>query len=138
VQRFYRAIALGLVTGLGTVWPMQAGVLAILENDFFQMKAAFVMLFSILGFLFWVLFLRVNIGWLARVGRWTYSTYLFHWVVLYPILSETLSHLVGWILAFYIIVSLGISFGVGAIAYRWLEQPSDRIGKRIAGSWFYL
>jgi len=131
-HRFYRAIALGIVTALGAIWPMQAGVLAILENDFYQLKAASVMFFSILGFLFWVLFLRVNIEWLARVGRWTYSTYLFHWVVLYPILSKTLSHLVGWTLSFYIIVSLGISFGFGAIAYRWLEQPSDRIGKRIA------
>jgi len=39
----------------------------------------------------------------------------------------------GWPLLFYIVVFLPLCFALGTAAYRWIEQPSDRIGKRIAG-----
>jgi len=130
---FPRAISLGVITGLVSIWPIQGAYFGFLENDVYQVKAGATMLMAILGFLFWVLVGRVRIEWLSRVGRWTYSAYLFHWLVLYSILSKLTTYMNGWPLLLYIVLVLGLSFGVGALAYRWIEQPSDRLGKRIAG-----
>jgi len=130
---FHRVITLGAITGLVSIWPLQGAYFGFIENDFYQIKAAFVMLTAILGFLFWAVFIRVKIGWLARAGRWTYSVYLFHWLVLYSLLSKITTYMSGWPLPVYITLVLGVSFGIGAMAYRWIEQLSDRIGKRIVG-----
>jgi len=129
---YYRASMIGFVTAIVSTWPIQGIYFGFIENDFYQVKAGFVMLASILGFLFWVLFFRMQIEWLSRVGRWTYSAYLFHWLILYSILSKFSAYLRGWPLPLYIVLVLGISFGVGAIAYRWIEQPSDRLGRRFS------
>lgn len=94
-----------------------------------------VSVFAAFGFLFWVVFKPVRIGWLSSVGRWTYSTYLLHlvvimavhWVGQFPFFSGLYR-----IPLFFTFLVLIISFAVGAVAYRWIEQPSDAIGKRLA------
>jgi len=94
------------------------------------------LIIGVLGFLFWVILWRVTLfSWLATVGRWTYSTYLFHAIVLWG--GARLANLLlggmlrGAPLVVYMVLMLILCFSVGAVAYRWIEQPSDRIGKRL-------
>jgi len=90
------------------------------------------LLIAILGFLFWVVVARpVRFGWLSTVGRWTYSTYLLHAIVLWGIgkAVHLFPVLGGQSLLLYIFLALVLSFTVGAVAYRWIEQPSNRVGK---------
>ncbi|WP_082780773.1 acyltransferase family protein [Cephaloticoccus primus] len=129
VQVSIRAILIGVATGLVSIWPVQGAYFSFLSGELYHVKAAVVILAAILGFLFWVVLTPVRISWLARVGRWTYSTYLFHGVALYLLPGR----FVGWSLPAYVAGALVLSFSLGGLLYRWIEQPSDRIGKRLSG-----
>jgi len=91
-------------------------------------------LVSVLGFLFWVVLTPVRITWLSHIGRWTYSTYLLHNLIItlarsklsLPIFRE-----ISDIPLCFAGLCLLFSFIAGALAYRWIEQPSDRIGKQL-------
>jgi len=122
-----RSAALGVTTGLLTIWPIQIGYFGLIERDYHQLKASALLFAVVFLFLFWIVIRPVKITWLSHVGRWTYSTYLLHLSTIYG-LSKMLTWLPAW---GYIIVSVSLSFFVGAVAYRWIEQPSDRIGKRL-------
>jgi len=91
-------------------------------------------LFGLLGFLFWIILTPARPRLLARAGCWTYSTYLLHSSVL--ALSRSIFGVPFFrdsyhIPAFFPALCLLISFVIGALAYRWVEQPSDRIGKQL-------
>jgi len=89
---------------------------------------------AIFTFLFWVVFMPAKIHLLAKVGRATYSIYLFHWMIVYYLFRPLLGYFTAsWMWPFYVGLAVGVSILVGAVAYRWIEQPSDRIGKRLAG-----
>jgi len=95
---------------------------------------ALVGVFGILGFLFWVILTPVRIDWLSRVGRWTYSTYLFHFLVI--VITRSLLNMppfgdTSLVPPFFTGLCLLVSFAVGALVYRWIEQPSDQIGKKL-------
>jgi len=73
-----RSAALGVVSGITMV---------LLMMSYSRVQGAgctheFVAIFGILGFLFWVILTPIRIDWLSRIGRWTYSTYLFHFLVI--------------------------------------------------------
>jgi len=88
--------------------------------------------FGILGFLFWVILTPIRLDWLSRVGRWTYSTYLFHFPVIFvarALLNIPKFEVTSRVPPFFTGLCFLISFVLGALAYRWIEQPSDRIGK---------
>jgi len=122
-----RSIVLGLATGLLAIWPIQIGYLGLIERDSHQLTASALLLAVVCTFLFWIIIRPVKITWLSHVGRCTYSTYLLHLSIIYWA-SKMLTWLPAW---GYIMVSVSLSFVVGAVAYRWIEQPSDRIGKRL-------
>jgi len=135
-----RSLAMGLVTAplimIGLYYFMYGGA-----NEWENVETRFgiSLLCAVFGFLFWVILTPIRINWISAVGRWTYSTYLFHFLVIIATrnviesnrFSGLFSILGGWPLPVYELVLLVLCFGVGAIAYRWIEQPSDRIGKRL-------
>jgi len=88
---------------------------------------------GILAFLFGCLLTPIRAGWLASVGRWTYSTYLFHFLVIFSarsLLSMPKFEESSLVPPFFTALCFLISFSIGALSYRWLEQPSDQVGKR--------
>jgi len=92
-------------------------------------------LFGILGFLFWIILTPARLRLLAKVGCWTYSTYLLHGSVLF--ISRSIFDISFFRESYCIpplfpILSLFVSFALGALAYRWVEQPSDQVGKQLA------
>jgi len=100
-----------------------------------QVRYELMLVCAALTFLFWIIFTPVRINWLSRIGHRTYSTYLLHFGVM--ILShrivkhlslEEFFHLPLFFTTFVLV----LSFAVGALAYRWIEQPSDAIGKQLA------
>jgi len=89
---------------------------------------------GILGFLFWVILTPIRINWLSRVGRWTYSTYLFHFLVIF--IARSLLNMPKFedsslVPPFFTALCFLIAFALGALVYRWIEQPSDHIGRQL-------
>jgi len=122
-----RSVALGVATGLLTIWPIQIGYLGLTEKDSYQLESFILLLLFVFTFLLWIVIRPVKVNWLAHIGRWTYSTYLLHLLVNYWV-----SKMIKWLPVWgHITVTLVFSFAFGALAYRWIEQPSDRIGKRL-------
>lgn len=125
-------LSLGVSTGLVSIWPTQGAYFSFLSEGFHSAKISLAVLSGILAFLFFAILTPIRCGWLARIGRWTYSTYLFHGVILYSILEKCTKALSGWPMPVYMAGTLLLSFTLGALLYRYLEQPSDRIGKRLS------
>ena len=132
-----RAIAIGLASGLLLIRPLKSVYIALTDGDAQLLEFGASTSLGILLFLFWVVLTPVHSAVLARVGRWTYSTYLLHAVVFYSVLriitQWDLSFLKGWPLLVYVLVMIVLCFGIGGLAYKWIEQSSDRIGKRLTG-----
>lgn len=129
-----RSIMIGLVSGLLLIRPLKSAYFAILEGDSQLLEFGASASLAILLFLFWVVLTPVHSAFLARVGRWTYSTYLLHAVVFYGALRMItkwdLTIFKGWPLIGYVLVMIVLCFGIGGLAFRWIELPSDRVGKR--------
>jgi len=126
-----RSVALGLASGVTIIILLMAYSAMPATGHSYELAG----LFGLLGFLFWSILTPVRMRWLSYIGRWTYSTYLLHLLVIttglklirkYPLFDT----LFGSPLAFTGLCLLG-SFAVGALAYRWIERPSDSIGKRL-------
>jgi len=132
-----RAVVLGLLTGFLTSRPLVTITFGLYEQDYSAVKGELALTCAALGFIFWVVFTPVRIDWLSRIGRWTYSTYLLHWGVMIVALRVThffsIKEPTSVPMLFASIV-IAASFAVGAVAYRWIEQPSDRIGKWLTRS----
>jgi len=128
-------IAIGFVTGLLTLPALNWVCVGILEEANLSLVRGWVVINAALIFLFWAVLTLGRISWLAHVGRWTYSSYLFHAAIYYGLLvqikSGLLTHLGGLPMPAYVVMVTVLSFAFGALAYRWIEQPSDRIGKRL-------
>jgi len=136
-----RSSAMGLITAplviMGSYYVIYGGA-----NEWENVETRFglSLLCAVIGFLFWVILTPIRINWLSTVGRWTYSTYLFHFIVIVSVraLIESTSRselsfiLYAWPLPVYVVGVLVLCFAVGAMAYRWIEQPSDAVGKRLA------
>jgi peptidoglycan/LPS O-acetylase OafA/YrhL len=85
----------------------------------------------------WVAWLQVRTRAIAWLGRISYSIYLFHLVVMTPLvcwvaLSGSAS-LRGWPTVFYLIVTLLLTIVVSAGVYYAVELPAIALGKRLAG-----
>jgi len=126
-----RSIALGLSSGVTVIILLMAYCGMRGTGRSYELAG----LFGLLGFLFWSVLTPVRIRWLSYVGRWTYSTYLLHFLVImaarklireYPFFTARS----GTPLVFTGLCLLG-SFVIGALAYRWIERPSDAVGKRL-------
>ena len=132
-----RAIGLGLASGLVLVRPLKSAYFAVIEGNASLLGFGASSSLAILLFLFWVILTPVHSTFLARFGRWTYSTYLLHAVVFYGLLQIItvwdLTFFKGWPLMVYVLALIILCFGVGGLAYRWIELPSDRVGKRLSG-----
>jgi len=129
-----RSSALGVVSGM---------TMAVLLMSYSRVRGGgraheLVGIFGILGFLFWVILTPIRIDWLSRVGRWTYSTYLFHFLVI--VIVRSLLNMPKYgdsslVPSFFSGLCLLVSFALGALAYRWIERPSDQIGKQLTTKW---
>jgi len=125
-----RSSALGVVSGM---------TMAVLLMSYSRVQGAgnaheLVGVFGILGFLFWVILTPIRLDWLSRVGRCTYSTYLFHFLVI--VIARSLLKMPKYgdaslVPPFFAGLCLLGSFALGALAYRWIEQPSNQVGKQL-------
>jgi len=133
-----RAVALGLATGALAMRPLKSVWFGALDGREGSLQFGTATSIAVLLFLFWVVLVPVRATWLARVGRWTYSTYLLHAVVFYGVLKLIrgleLDFLTGWPLPVYVGAMMVLCFAVGGLAYRWVELPSDRVGHRLTQS----
>jgi len=125
-----RSVSLGVVSGITAIVLLVSYAGMGEAGRPYQLSG----LFGILGFLFWVILSPIQIDWLSRVGRWTYSTYLFHFLVIvivrWLLKLPNLGH-ASPIPPLFLVLCLLVSFVIGALAYRWVEQPSDQIGKQL-------
>lgn len=91
---------------------------------------------TLLGLLLFIaaIYLPVRYGkpflWLGTIS---YSLYLFHPAVFYPMFLWVSRHPeTGEApLAVYIVASLAASIAVAALGYRWIEAPSNRVARRL-------
>jgi len=136
-RKIGRSVLIGLVTApvvtLGTLLTYR-GVVSDIDGAARLIELGGSLLVAIFVFLYWaVLRGSRQVSWLSIAGRWTYSTYLLHAIALFA--AKELTHfflgptLPEWAVLPYTIVVIVFCFTLGAIAYRWIEQPSDRIGK---------
>jgi len=131
--RMGRVLALGVITNLVCLYHLEEAIFDFLHRGYLRVNFPVIVLSAIFCFLFWVILRPVRLQWLAKVGRSTYSTYLFHWIIVYSLLAPMRKYLEVWMWPIYTAVAIVLSLLFGSLAYRWIEQPSDRIGKRIAG-----
>ncbi|MDQ8186424.1 acyltransferase [Pelagicoccus sp. SDUM812002] len=79
-------------------------------------------------------FLPKTPQWLSSIGRSTYSAYLLHAVVFTLMARLWKTHeLPKTRLEFFIVAATAITFGIAALSYKYIEKPSIRLGKRLAG-----
>jgi len=90
-----RAIGIGVVTGCLGMIPSNILFLGFWEEDAFMIYQGLTTLGGIIAFLFFAILTPVRMSWLASLGRWTYSTYLFHMAVLYFVLRVINSMMLG-------------------------------------------
>ncbi|MFM1851067.1 MAG: hypothetical protein RIS54_751 [Verrucomicrobiota bacterium] len=132
-----RAAVLGLATGLLALRPLKSAYFGWSEGEAGLLRFGLTTAAAIFLFLLWVVLKPVRSDWLARVGRWTYSTYLLHAVVFYGGLKLIhvfdLAVLRGWPLPVYVVLMVILGFAAGGAAFRWIEGPSDRVGHRLTG-----
>ena len=91
-----------------------------------------------LFFWVWVAWLRVRTRPIAWLGRISYSIYLFHLVVVTPLVCwvalEGNATLRGWPTVCYLIPTLLLTILVSAAVYYAVELPAIACGKRLAGA----
>jgi len=129
-----RAIVLGLLTGFLIFKPLVSIGFGLYDQDYPQVRGGLALTYAVLGFLFWVILRPVRVSWLSCVGRWTYSTYLLHFGVMTTMMRVLKFFSIensNSVPLLFTITVIAASFAVGAVAYRWIEQPSDAIGKRL-------
>ena len=88
-------------------------------------------------FCLWVAWLRIQNRLFAWLGRISYSIYLFHYMLLFPLASwvawESNGALRGWPLPLYLLVILLITIAVSAAIFYAVELPAIAMGKRLTG-----
>jgi peptidoglycan/LPS O-acetylase OafA/YrhL len=98
------------------------------------LQARLSVFYAVVIFVLWVACLRIDNPALTYLGVISYSLYLFHPVVMYP-----LEYAIGssfWLgglgipLWFYLIVGASLSTWLAGITYRWIEHPAISLGKR--------
>jgi len=131
-NNYSRAIKLGLTTGILTIIPLHSIYFGASEWNLWQLHEGSVTTLGIFSFLFGAVLTPIKSSFLARLGRNTYSTYLFHGAVNLVLLSffKKIGY-TNWPLPVILIVVLLCSFIVGEIFYRLVEIPSNSLGKHI-------
>jgi|GEM_PF-228046 len=132
----YRSIGIGFVSGLIILLPIYNIVIGISLGEEERVRQFCFYGLWIIVFLFGAILTPLKSVFLARLGRSSYSTYIWHMVlvdgVIISIKSGATGFLAGWPLPYYVVVMLIISLAFGHFAYRWVEQPIGRLGKAIA------
>ena len=88
-------------------------------------------------FFAWIVWLRVQNRAMAWLGRISYSIYLFHHVVMIPLVwwvaLESNAALRGWPIVFYVVPTLLVTIAVSAAVFYAVELPAIALGKRLGG-----
>jgi len=89
-------------------------------------------------FCLWVVWLRIRNPMMAWLGRISYSLYLFHHVVMIPLVvyvaAEGHAGFRGWPVTAYLIPTLLLTVAVSALVYHGVELPAIKLGKRLASA----
>jgi len=77
--------------------------------------------------------LRIELRLLSWIGKISYSLYLLHQAVVLVLYRQTTrhSHLRGWHLGIYVLLSLAASIAVAAACYYTVEAPCIALGRRL-------
>jgi len=131
-----RCVGIGIVTGVMLIVPLYRMYLAISLGDGSLLRQFLFLFVWIFLFLFWVILLPVKMPFLKGLGKASYSIYLWHMIIIHAVIVS-IQHgyaevLRGWSLPVYVAVFLPICLVCGSLAYRWVEEPIGRLGKRIA------
>jgi len=130
INNYFRAIRLGLTTGILTIIPLHAVYFGILEWNRAQLHEGSTTILGISIFLFCGIFKPIKFSILARLGRNTYSTYLLHGAVnLVLIYLFKKTGITNWPLPTLLLITLLFSFITGEIFYRFVEIPSNSLGR---------
>lgn len=91
---------------------------------------------AVVVFLIGTFLIRIRIPAIVQLGRASYSLYLFHPIVFWPLVRLCSIHYLPvlrdkplWI---YMLVAIGLSIGLALFLYRRVEQPMIRLGARLA------
>ncbi|PZR72344.1 MAG: hypothetical protein DLM73_13565 [Chthoniobacterales bacterium] len=90
-----------------------------------------------LFFWVWVAWLRVRWRPVAWLGQISYSIYLFHLIVVTPLVCWLAAEdglWRDWPLVSYVIPTLLVTILVSGVVYHWIELPAINYGKRLAGT----
>jgi len=132
----YRSIGIGLISGLILLLPVYNIVIGLSLGEDERVRQFCHYGMWVLAFLFGAILTPFNSAILARLGRSSYSTYLWHILIIDRVMASINSgiagFLVGWSLPCYVVVMLIISLAFGEFVYQWVEQPIGRLGKKIA------
>ncbi len=144
----YRAEMLGLATGRferACLWGLAFFVVVVYPIVF---KLVGLVYIHTLGYSIGVLLfivgtrvVRLEFPPLPWLGLISYSIYLFHPVVLSPLLRALQlapkdSWFAQWHLGLYLVAVLLLTIGFAALVYYCVERPSIRLGRRLARRWF--
>jgi len=134
----YRSIGIGLISGLIILLPVYNIVIGLSLGEDERVRQFCHYGVWIIVFLFGAILAPLKSIFLARLGRSSYSTYLWHIFIIDRVMASINSgiadFLVGWPLPYYVVGMLIISLACGELAYQWIEQPIGRFGKKIATS----
>ncbi|WP_197457010.1 acyltransferase family protein [Cephaloticoccus capnophilus] len=131
-KKYSRAVKIGLASGILTMLPLHAIYFGVSEWSLWQLHEGSSTILGIFIFLFWAILKPIKPAFLALLGRNTYSTYLLHGAV-----NLTLPYflmkvgIMDWPLPSLLILVLVCSFAIGELFYRFVEIPSNSLGRNI-------
>jgi len=131
-NNYSRAIKIGLTTGMLTILPLHAIYFGVSEWTRYQLHEGSVTILAIFIFLFFAILKPIRLTALARLGKNTYSTYLFHGAV-NLVLFELFSRLgiTNYPLIVILIIALACSFIIGELFYKLIEIPINSLGRDV-------
>ena len=75
-------------------------------------------------------FRPLNWGPLRKIGQWSFTIYLIHYVIIEALIYSGFAALGDWTL---VVTSAALSAAFAAATYRWLEQPFHPLRRRLTG-----
>jgi len=131
----YRSLGVGFIAGLILLLPIYNIVIGLSLGEEERVRQYCYYGVWIFVFIFGAILTPLKCTPLARLGRSSYSTYLWHMLLIDGVMvclnSGRAGFLAGWSLPCYVLVMLTISLAFGEFTSRWIEQPIGRLGKKI-------
>jgi len=136
-QRFSRSslVQIGAISGLMAVVPLYKIYPGITLDDSGLFREFSFMFLWLIAFLAFIILPLRRPSFLETTGKASYSIYIWHMPILHVVIlsikSGILNSFSGLPLPVYVLTYSGLCLAFGGLAYRYIEQPIVRIGKRI-------